>query len=130
MEATVYFDGLCPLCSREINHYRGLRGSDQIRFVDITHSDFDAAKEGVDPVKVHNVMHVRGRDGKLATGVDAFIEIWNVLPGYNWAARLASRTVPKLFLRAGYEVFAKIRPYLPRKSADCSASPFCGIPKK
>lgn len=129
METTVYFDGLCPLCSREIDHYRKARGSDHLRFIDITHAGFDAAKEGVDPVQVHQVMHVRDQNGKLATGVDAFIEIWKVLPGYNWAARLANRTVPRGLLTVGYYIFAKIRPYLPRKTADCSASPFCGIPK-
>lgn len=38
---SVYFDGLCPLCSREIGHYRKAVGNENISFVDITHVDFN-----------------------------------------------------------------------------------------
>jgi predicted DCC family thiol-disulfide oxidoreductase YuxK len=122
---TIYYDGLCYLCSREIDHYRKQSGSDALRFLDITAPDFDANAEGVDPVQVHKVMHVRRQDGTLATGVNAFIEIWKVLPKYNWAARLAVRSLPNLVLNVGYQAFATIRPFLPRKKGDCAASPYC-----
>lgn len=122
---TVYYDGLCHLCSREIDHYRKQRGSEDLRFMDITGASFDATAEGVDPVQVHKVMHVRRKDGTLATGVNAFIEIWKILPKYNWAARLAVRPLPSLVLKVGYEAFAAIRPFLPRKKADCATSPYC-----
>lgn len=129
-KVTVYFDGLCHLCSREISHYRKMKGSEQLAFVDITHPDFRPEKEGLDPERVHREMHVRKADGSLAIGVDAFIAIWEVLPRYHVAARLGRSSVPNLFLRAGYQVFAAVRPFLPRRSAECSESPYCQIPKK
>jgi predicted DCC family thiol-disulfide oxidoreductase YuxK len=124
---TVYFDGLCHLCSREIDHYRKQSGSDKISFKDITAEDFDAQSEGVDPQQVHKVMHVKDSSGNLHTGVQAFIEIWKQLPKYSPAARLAQNPPVYAILNIGYQIFARIRPFLPRKAKDCSASPYCEI---
>lgn len=123
---TVYYDGLCRLCSREIEHYRRQKGAENIRFMDITSAQFDAAKEGVDGRKVHQVMHVR-KGQNIYTKVDAFIEIWKQLPRYSWAATWARKPVIRWVLDGGYEIFAKVRPYLPRKKQNCEDSPFCEL---
>jgi predicted DCC family thiol-disulfide oxidoreductase YuxK len=123
---TVYFDGLCVLCSREIDHYRKQQGSELIRFVDITHPSFDSSNEGLDPVRVHKVMHVKTGDGQLRTEVDAFISIWEVLPRYHFAARMARLAWLRPVLDAGYHGFARIRPWLPRRDRrGCEQSPYC-----
>lgn len=122
----IFFDGLCPLCSREIEHYRHQAGSEMLKFVDITEADFDAKKEGLDPLQVHKLMHVRTPEGHLKTGVDSFIAIWQRLPKYNWLADFAKKTWVRPFLDLGYHSFAAIRPYLPRKTRDnCEQSPYC-----
>lgn len=121
----IYFDGLCHLCSREIDHYRKQKSAERLRFVDITSPEFDAVKERLDPFRVHREMHVRRSDGSLAIGVDAFLAIWDVLPRYRFAARWGRRTWANRVLRLGYQAFVQIRPYLPRKKADCSKSPYC-----
>lgn len=124
----VYYDGLCLLCSREIEHYMRQNGSESINFIDITSSSFDPEQEGVDPRRVHKVMHVKKSNGEFATEVEAFIEIWQHLPKYQWAARLAQKKSVRLILDAGYIMFAMLRPYLPkRQRQDCSASPYCAI---
>jgi len=123
----VYYDGLCILCSREIDHYRRQAGGEGISFVDITDPRFSAQQEGLDPFLVHKVMHVRAADGELKTGVDAFITIWQQLPRYQPIARIAKHKSIQFFLNAGYQGFVKIRPYLPRKSRDCETSPYCDI---
>lgn len=124
---TVFYDGLCKLCSAEINHYKKQNGADQIHFIDICSTTFDATKEGVDPKAVHKVMHVRKSDGTLATKVDAFIEIWSILPKYQFLAKLARTPLVHLGLNLGYSSFAAIRPWLPRyKNLDqCKDSPYC-----
>lgn len=120
-QTTVYFDGGCPLCSREIAHYRKKDTDGRLHFVDIDRRDFDAAREGLDPAAVKKVMHVRRPDGTLATGVDAFIAIWNVLPGYGGLASAAALPGVSLLLRGGYKVFAAVRPFLPRRQTpECS----------
>lgn len=123
----IFFDGLCHLCSREIQHYRKQTGNEDLEFVDITAPGFDAKQAGLDPIEVHRQMHVRRADGSLAVGVDAFIAIWEKLPRYHFAARWGKKAIPNALLRAGYSVFARVRPYLPRKKSDCSASPYCEV---
>lgn len=127
MKSKVYYDGLCRLCSKEIDHYRKLKGSEKLEFIDITDPSFDASKEGVDPVRVHKVMHVRRADGSLATEVDAFIEIWRHLPKYQWAYKLAQNFALRSALDLFYVLFATVRPYLPKKKRDCESSPYCEV---
>ena len=119
-KVSVFYDGLCHLCSREIAHYRRAAGSDALEFVDITDPTFDAEKLNLDPERVNQEMHVRRRDGSLAVGVEAFIALWQQLPGYRWMARAASFPPMHLLLRLGYSIFARVRPWLPRKQQVCS----------
>jgi predicted DCC family thiol-disulfide oxidoreductase YuxK len=118
----IYYDGLCHLCSMEIVHYRKQPGSESLEFIDITSKGFDANREGVDSQRVNKEMHVRRQDGSLAIGVDAFVAIWEVLPRYRWAARMARLGIVNLAMRAGYTVFAEIRPYLPKRAESCDLS--------
>lgn len=126
-KAAIYYDGLCMVCSAEINHYRRLPGSENFAFVDITASDFSAAEHGIDPQLAHKVMHVRGKDGKLHQGVDAFRAIWREIPRYQFLFKISGNSVLRSVLDLGYEAFTKIRPYLPRKKEACADSPYCEL---
>ena len=57
--------------------------------------------------------------GALVTGVDAFVEIWKVLPGFSALAKVASLPGIHLGLRVGYRGFAAIRPLLPKRKKEC-----------
>jgi len=122
-KTTVYYDGLCYLCSFEINHYKTMRGAENIRFIDITSASFDPQKENVDPVKVHESLHVKDAEGRIYTGLDAFIQIWKKIKAFNKVADIASKKSIKRVLNLLYLGFATIRPHLPRKS--CQQSPYC-----
>ena len=130
-KGVIYFDGLCKACSAEINHYRKLPGSESFDFVDITSLTFKPEDHGLDPVKVHKVMHVRDSNGVLHEGVDAFVTIWKEIPRYHFLARLSKKQFIRWTLEQGYKAFVVIRPYLPRKKLDCSESPYCetNLPK-
>src|SRR5947209_8276526 len=113
-EVTVFYDGLCPLCSREIAHYRKHAAGAPLRFLDITDPEFDARGHGLDPAAVHRVLHVKIGD-EVRTGVDAFTALWDAVPRYRWAARLARLPGVRLLLTLGYTAFARLRPLLPRR---------------
>ena len=123
----IYYDGLCMLCSREMNHYRRVRGAENLSFIDITAEGFDAAAHGLDPFAVHKVMHAKTPDGKIVTRVDAFIAIWEALPNYKWLAKVAKNPLVKAGMEVGYTCFAKMRPFLPKNKAvaSCDLSPYC-----
>ncbi len=121
----IYYDGLCRLCSAEIEHYRGCKHKGNLLFTDITKPSFRAEAAGLDPKKVHVHLHARSSDGTLFLGVDAFIEIWKRIPEYQWAAKIAKITPVRLILKMGYAGFVRIRPLLPKKKQQCSDSPYC-----
>jgi predicted DCC family thiol-disulfide oxidoreductase YuxK len=117
---TMYYDGLCPLCSREIAHYRGRTKDDpSVQYVDIADPAFDAAAHGLDAGRVHKAMHVKVGD-ELHTGPDAFLAVWKRVRGFGWLARLVRLPVMYQLWWLGYHAFATVRPWLPRRKADCS----------
>ena len=121
MKWTFFFDGACHLCSREVDHYRKIPGSEKIDFIDIAGRSFSARDYGLDPVAVNREMHIKSPSGEIFTGVDAFIEIWKILPQYKRYAAFAKRPTIKMFLRVGYFFFARVRPYLPKRKDSCEA---------
>ena len=126
----VFYDGLCVVCSKEIEHYKKLKGAEKFKFLDITEKNFNAMSYGVDPYKVHKVMHVRGLDGNLYTGPNAFRAIWKELPRYKFLFSLTNNVFALFFMNIGYSCFVRIRPYLPRKKANCEISPYCELSNK
>lgn len=84
---TVFYDGGCPVCSREIGHYRKLDTTEQVQWLDI-HADPHAVDgSGVTWEDAMARLHVIDRSGRLRSGADAFTVIWDELPGWRWLAR-------------------------------------------
>jgi predicted DCC family thiol-disulfide oxidoreductase YuxK len=124
MSLILYYDGLCPLCSREIDHYRKRVRGGTVSFVDITDPSFDAAAHGLDTRSIHRTMHAR-RGSRVYIGLDAFIALWEAVPGYAWLARLARVPALHEMMRVGYGLFALFRPLLPRLRRDDCATGVC-----
>lgn len=115
-QATLFYDGACPLCRREARQYRKAAGAERLGFVDIAGPNFDARAYGLDPVAVERSLHVVCADGRVATGIDAFGEIWRVLPRYRWLVPVVRFAPLRPLLKLGYAVFARIRPRLPGRT--------------
>ncbi|HEV3236866.1 MAG TPA: DUF393 domain-containing protein [Gemmataceae bacterium] len=124
---TLYYDGLCPLCSREIAFYRKRVVDNAVVFEDITEPGFDAASRGLDPASIHQVLHVKTAQGDIRTGLEAFIAIWRVIPGFTWLARLAGLPLVHGLMTLGYAVFARFRPWLPRRARNDCAEGRCRV---
>src|ERR1700712_3624613 len=97
----VYFDGACPLCTVEIGHYKRQKGSESLCFVDVSHDDTEPG-EGLSRDAALARFHVRAADGSLLSGAAAFVSIWDDLPKWRWAARLARLPGMMFILEPGY----------------------------
>lgn len=93
-DLVTYYNGACPVCRMEIAHYRR-RDADGLGWRDIATDDVALAEIGVTRDEAKKRLHVRLADGRIVTGVDAFIEIWRRLPGFGWLAGLASHGMIK-----------------------------------
>jgi len=110
----VFYDGACPVCSREIGVYRRRCPPDTLELIDIAAPQFDAAAYGLDPAAVHKWLHVKLANGEIRTGIEAFRVIWRATPGMGWMAAVAGWPGIRHALSAAYRVFAANRHRLKR----------------
>jgi predicted DCC family thiol-disulfide oxidoreductase YuxK len=117
---TIYFDGSCALCSIEIDHYASRVGGDKLGFIDVSRND---ARLGADLTSdtAMRRFHVRRSDGSLVSGARAFVEVWDTLPGWQWAARVARIRGVLPVLEVGYRAFLPIRPFISKAVGRLSA---------
>lgn len=118
--ATVYYDGACPLCSREIGTYRRLRGADQLCWIDVSRQGAPLGPD-LTPEAALARFHVRMADGSLVSGGAAFVRLWGSLPGLRWLAAIAAHPPFSWALEPAYRLFLRLRPWLIRRPAGGSA---------
>jgi len=105
MTLTVYYNGACPICRREIEHYQRLcqRESAPLAWVDISREPLVLAPRGGDSLSARRRLHAVDAAGTLHAGVAAFAELWARLPRYRWLARLLRRPGPRALAERLYE---------------------------
>jgi predicted DCC family thiol-disulfide oxidoreductase YuxK len=110
---TVFFDGSCPLCRREIAFYQRQRGADTINWQDVSSVHGDACvAPGLDCTTAMQRFHVRNAHGELKSGAAGFAELWTSLPAFAWAGRLARLPGIVHVLELAYRAFLPLRPRL------------------
>ena len=109
---TVIYNGACPICAREIAHYRARaeRTGAALDFVDLCTTDLTRYRLSADAAARR--LHVASGD-RLVSGIDAFALIWARLPGFAWLARIARFPVIRPLLDVAYNRVAA--PWLYRK---------------
>jgi predicted DCC family thiol-disulfide oxidoreductase YuxK len=112
-ELTVFYDGLCPVCAREVASYRRLELKTPIAWLDLA--------GGVDVLKAEDftleqalvLLHVKDAQGNLHVGLAAHVLLWQHLPGLRWLSALL-RWSPRLqaLCNGAYLFFTRHRPGL------------------
>lgn len=87
---TVYYDGLCPVCSREVAMYQRLDRPRQIRWQNL----LAGAVDSIDLDAAYRLLHVRDADGQLHVGFAAHLLMWERLPGFRLLAWTLRRCHP------------------------------------
>jgi predicted DCC family thiol-disulfide oxidoreductase YuxK len=107
---TVYFDGACPLCSKEIATYKQWRGAGRIAWIDASACRESELGSELKRDAALARLHVRDAEGQLVQGAAAFLELWKHLPAMAWLTPLLSQQVTISLLDVLYRIFLKIRP--------------------
>ena len=107
----VYYDGACPICSREIALYQRLseKAAQPAAFENIM-GDGVVLPDGVSREQALARLHVRLRSGEVVSGAAAFIAMWRATPRFQLLGRAASIPPLPWLLELAYIGFLKIRP--------------------
>ncbi|TRL31508.1 thiol-disulfide oxidoreductase DCC family protein [Rhizobium straminoryzae] len=107
---TVFFDGACPLCRREIVLMRRLDRRGAICFIDV--SDATTACP-IDRAALLARFHA-SENGRLFSGARAFAAMWRAIPMLRPLGILADLPWARPVFEAAYLGFLRLRPRLQR----------------
>jgi predicted DCC family thiol-disulfide oxidoreductase YuxK len=107
---TLYYDGACPVCAREIAMYRRQPGADGVCWVDVARCAPADLGPDLNRDDALARLHWRAADGRLVSGAPAFAGLWRALPRWSWLGRLLGTGVGLWVLEASYRVFLAVRP--------------------
>lgn len=110
---TVLYDGACPLCRREIGIYRGLQPNTPVCFADVS-DPTSPLPSGTTREQLLARFHVRGSDGRLLSGAQAFLALWAVMPGWRWLAWAGRLPGAAWAMERVYGLFLRVRPMMQR----------------
>lgn len=109
-QVTVWYDGGCPLCTREIALMRQLDRRRRIDFVDLSGSDGACP---LDRAAMLERLHAREGD-RMLSGAAAFAAMWRAIPVLRPLGLLARNELALRALDALYVRFLRVRPALQR----------------
>lgn len=106
---TVWFDGACPLCLREIALFRRLDKRSRIHFEDVSNPD---AICPIDRAELLERFHAQERGRPLVSGAAAFAAMWRAIPILRPFGEMARIPVVLYVLERLYVTFLRVRPEL------------------
>ncbi|MEM7561414.1 MAG: DUF393 domain-containing protein [Pseudomonadota bacterium] len=111
---TVYYDGSCPLCLKEIGYYQRKDHKDFVHWIDASSCVPSELGDDLERSEAMRRFHVRDSKGSLISGGKAFAEIWKVIPGFQRLGELTSSKPAAAMLDLIYAGFLKLRPSVQR----------------
>lgn len=106
---SVFFDGKCNLCSKEINYYQRIAPKNTFNWVDITKTPGELDKFEIKLSDGLRLMHVADSSGNIFTGVDAFIIMWKQIKYWKILGLFVSLPIVKQIAKLLYQYFADWR---------------------
>jgi predicted DCC family thiol-disulfide oxidoreductase YuxK len=106
---TLYFDGACPVCAREVAMYRRQRGAEHLRWIDASQCSPDQLGDGLTRAAALSRLHLRRSDGSLVSGAAAFTALWQLLPRWAWLGRWLGSAQLLRVLEPSYLLFLRLR---------------------
>ncbi|MFO0692154.1 MAG: DUF393 domain-containing protein [Polyangiales bacterium] len=107
-DVEVFFDGDCPLCTREIAFLRARDRTGRIRFTDIAAPGFEPEEAGLDRETLMERIHGRLPDGTTIEGVEVFRRLYAAI-GLGPLVALTRLPGIRALLDTAYAAFAANR---------------------
>lgn len=107
-QLTIFFDGNCPLCAREISALRARDRQQRITFENIYAADFARRYPAIDIVKADRTLHGQLADGTMIYGLDVTAKAWRLVEAHRWIQVLRWPVI-RWFTDTGYLLFARLR---------------------
>ncbi|MGR5193315.1 thiol-disulfide oxidoreductase DCC family protein [Vibrio rotiferianus] len=79
---TVFYDGTCPLCAKEMEALKQRDAEQQIKIINI-YSDAFADYPQIDPEQANTILHALNQKGELLLGLDVTHRAWQLV-GRGW----------------------------------------------
>ena len=106
---SIFYDGQCGLCTKEINYYKKIAPKNTFIFYDIINNVERIEKLGFNLQEGLLYLHVVNHDNKIKIGAEAFITIWENLKYWRLFAKIIA-SPPILFLaKIIYKRFSQYR---------------------
>jgi predicted DCC family thiol-disulfide oxidoreductase YuxK len=111
MPTKVYYNSACPVCKAGINDQRRRMekcGVSDIEWVDVHDNPNRVAEVDKSLEHVRERLYVKGDQGEIDIGIDAFVHLWQRTPGQRWLAALFQWPIIRPLARLAYNGFAKL----------------------
>ena len=105
---TIFYDGHCPLCVKEMTHLAALDKGQKMKLVDIQQDGFSETYPSIDSQAAKNILHALDNDGKLLLGLDVTYLSWALVGKGFWIAPLRWPVI-RWFADRAYLYFARNR---------------------
>ena len=106
---TVYYDGKCGLCRREIEYYKRVAPPGGFLWRDIANDPNSLADLDVSQADALRRLHARDAAGTVYVGVAAFIAIWQGLNYWKYLALIFKLPLLEAIASVVYDRFADYR---------------------
>ena len=106
---TIFFDGGCPLCKREVDFLQSKNQNGSLIFIDINTSDFSSdLKYGITYKQAMDRIHAMKSDGSVIKDIKVFQEAYSLI-GLGWIYAPTKLPILDKFIEFIYGLWAKYR---------------------
>ena len=106
---TIFFDGGCPLCKREVDFLQSRNQKGYLSFIDINTSDFYLdLRYGITYKQAMERIHALKSDGSVIKDIKVFQEAYNLID-LGWIYAPTKIPIFDTFIEFIYRIWAKYR---------------------
>lgn len=109
MQITVFYDGDCPLCTKEVIRWKQASFDCDVDWFNISGHDDELRTRGIDPRQALLQLHTQTDDGRILVSIDSYALLLKQLKHWRWLGVIMSLPVIKPCLLTTYDWLTRLR---------------------